>query len=257
MRVKEKDRYPNKEIDIILLSCNRKDNTKKTIDKLYSRVKDVSKIRLIVVDNKSVDGTYEMLRDYKERGLVNVLLSSPDDSTISESYNIGFASVKSEYFIMAQDDIDIPKLEPKDVIEQLQDLMEKYPEQVGIGCLIERIPNLNLSKGNSDLIPARKSLSAYFRIQTKKDFEEMGMLNPKKTWDDLNFQVRAREVLGKDCSWSRNIYCSHKRGYCKDRGYLTKPRKWGVGIHSRECQDWIVKPYPEVDPLTNKPLSNK
>ena len=257
MIVPKEKQYPNTKISIVLLTCNRKDNTKETIDQLYKRVKYPEKIHLIVVDNNSVDGTYKLLQEYKEKGMVDVLISSPDDSTISESYNIGFKCVESEYWIAQQDDITIPKLEPKDVIEQLIDLMEKYPKQVGIGLRIQRIPNLSLKNGNSDLIPARKSLSAYFRIQTKEDFIRMGMLNPKKIWDDVNFQMRVRGVLEKDCSWTRNIYADHSRGYCKDRGYLVKPRKWGTGIHSREHQDWIDRPYPEINPITNIPINKK
>lgn len=115
---------------------------------------------------------------------------------------------------------------------------------------------MDWSKGNEDLAPARKALSAYFRIQTIDGFNKMGMLNPKKAWDDLNFQERVRNVLNKDCSWAKNIWADHSRGYCEDRGYKVKPRKWGMpgGIHSRMNQAIKEKPYPEIDPLTNIPI---
>jgi GT2 family glycosyltransferase len=243
--------YPIEKIDIILLSCNRTKDTKKTIDDLYKRVLYPEKIRLIVVDNCSIDGTYKMLQEYKEKGKVDILISSPEDSTISEAYNMGFACVESKYFICMQDDITIPQLKPKDVIEQLQDLMEKYPKQAGIGCRIQHIPNM---KHNivDELSPARKSLSAYFRIQRKDEFYIMGMLNPKKDWDDINFQIRVREVLRKDCSWANKLYCDHSRGHKPNRGYNVKMRRWGVPgtIHSRTS---LIQ-YEEIDPETNVPL---
>jgi glycosyltransferase involved in cell wall biosynthesis len=245
------NKYPNSKIDIILLSCNRKENTKETIDKLYERVLSPNKIRLIVVDNCSVDGTYKLLQEYKKKGKIDVLMSSPDDSTISEAYNLGFKSVKSDYFICMQDDVTIPMFKDKDVIERLQELLDKYPEQSGVGCRIQHIPNM---KHNiiDEITPARKALSAYFRICRKDDFEKMGMLNPKKDWDDFNFVVRVREVLKKDCSWSNRLYCDHSRGHKLNRGYNVKSRRWGVSgtIHSRTS---LIE-YEPIDEITNVPL---
>jgi len=247
--------YPQSKIDIILLSCNRVENTKKTIDRIYYALKYPEMINLIVVDNESVDGTYEYLQEEVKNGRVHILETCPDVDPITKAYNIGFKHVTSDYFLMSQDDIDIPRLEQKDVIEQLIDLMEKYPDHGGIGLRIERIPNMNWSLGNEDLAPARKALSCYFRIQRKEDYEKMGMLNERKAWDDINFLERMR-ACGKECSWTKNIWCSHARGYCLDRAYLVKPRKWGWagGIHSRMNQAIFRKPYPRVDVDTCIPL---
>jgi FkbM family methyltransferase len=245
--------YPISTIDIILLSCNRIDNTKKTIDRLYHSIKYPDKIRLIVVDNESIDGTFEYLKEEKNNGRVCALETCPSDKPITMAYNIGFKHVQSELMIMMQDDIDIPELEPKDIIEQLIDLMNKYQEAGSIGCRIQRIPNLDWNKGNEDLLPARKAASAYFRISRRDDYIKMGMLNDRKDWDDINFCSRTRS-LDKECYWTKNLWCSHERGYCEDRGYKIKPRRWGIGIHSRTRQAHIDKPYPIIDPKTCVPL---
>jgi len=60
------------------------------------------------------------------------------------------------------------------------------------------------------------------------------------------------------CSWANNLWADHSRGYCFDRGYTVKPRKWGwqddaVGSHRRN-QAIEQKPYPKIDPKTNIPL---
>ena len=251
MRIPKEKQYPNVPISIILLTCNRKDNARITINELYKRVKYSDKIHLIVVDDESTDGTLELLREKKKEGKIDVLIESKNFKNVSLAYNEGFKYVKSDYFICTQDDITPPKLEPKDVIEQLQDLMEKYPDHGGIGCRIERIQNMHWEEG--DLSRARKSLAAYFRIQTKEDYEKMGML-PSRDWDDVAFLGRVRKVLKKECSWSTHLWASHARGYGKDRGYLVLPKKWGIGIHSRDKQDYERKPYPEIDPITNVPL---
>lgn len=251
-RVHPNNRYPNKTIDIIMLSANRKECTEKTIDYIYDRVEYPDKIKLIVVDDESVDGTVEMLKQKKKDGKVNILLNS-GNNTISAAYNAGFAYVKSEYFLMMQNDIRAPKLNP-DFIVQFQNLMEKYPEQAGIGAKIERVPNMDWTLGNKDLVPARKALSAYCRIQLRDDYRRMGMLNSQKTWDDINFLYKVREVLKMDCSWAKNIWCSHKMGYAPNRNYKIVPRKWGFGHLARMNQAIEKKPYPKVDEFTNIPL---
>ena len=247
--------YPESKIDIILLSCNRVKNTMQTIDRLYYALKYPGLINLIVVDNESIDGTYEYLQKELKNGRVHILETCPDVDPITKAYNIGFKHVASDYFIMMQDDIDIPKLEPRDIIEQLIELIEKHPEQGGIGCRIERIPNMNWDLGNEDLAPARKALSCYFRIQRKSDYEKMGMLDEHKSWDDINFLEKIRKI-GLEGSWAKNLWCSHARGYCLDRAYTVKPRKWGWagGIHSRMNQAIFKKPYPAVDSDTCVPL---
>ena len=247
--------YPNNKIDIILLTCNRKDITKKTIEDLYERVNYPDKIRLIVVDDESVDGTTEMLRELKGQDLIDILIESKEHKNICMGYNEGFKHIKSEYFICMQDDITIPKLEPKDVIEQLIDFMEKYPDHGGIGCRIQHIPNMNWQPG--DLTPARKSLSAYFRISRKSDFEDSENPFGRRDWDDQAFVSIIRNKKGMECSWANNLWCDHSRGYCEDRGYKVLPRKWGTGIHSRTTQSYTRKPYPKIDPLTNIPLQGE
>jgi len=238
--------------DVVLITCNRVERTSVTIDELYKRLK--TPFRLIVVDNESVDGTYEYLKMEKENGRVHVLDTCPGKLPITMSYNIGFKHVESSYVLTMQDDITVPDLDPC-VIQQLIALMEKYPEYGGIGCRIQRIPNIDWNKGNEDLVPARKALSAYFRISRKSDIDKLGE-NPFgiRQWDDLAFVQQIRGKLGMECGWAKNIWCDHSRGYCQDRGYTVKPRKWGSGIHSRVTQDWVEKPYPPIDSKTCKPI---
>lgn len=252
MRILSEDTYPNKTIDIVLLTCNRCKIAEESINDIYDRVKHPDKIRLIVVDDESVDDTPQMLERMKQEGKVHVLISAPS-TNICQAYNRGFEHVQSPYFLMMQEDIRIPRLEPKDVIEQMIDLMEKYSNAGGIGCRIERIPNMNWALGNEDLAPARKSLSCYFRIQTKEDYINMGKLNEGRGWDDVNFFHRIT-AMGREAWWAKNLWCSHARGYAPNRNYNVKPRSWGFNHLSRMNQAIERKPYPKVHPDTNVPL---
>jgi GT2 family glycosyltransferase len=244
-------------ISIILLTSNRKDFSKKTIDGFYERLVNTQFIHLIVIDNNSQDGTVEMLKEYEANGKIQklILLGEGETVNISNAYNLGFKYVESEYFVTGQDDIIIPKLEP-DVVEQLISLMEKYPDVGSIACLIQRVPNLQTDTSNEDLISARKALSSYFRIQRKSDFEKMGD-NPFSTrdWDDIGTLNNIREKLKKEGYWAKNLYCNHL-GYTTDnRGYPSGyKRMWGW---NNRKSDNKRKPYPEIDPLTNVPLPNQ
>lgn len=233
-------------IDIILITCNRLHFLKQTIRSLYDRLE--TPFSLIVIDDQSIDGTVEYLEALKKAGRLKVFISDKHRN-ICESYNEGFKYVESEYFITMQDDIIIPKLKP-DVIQQLLKLIKDNPDYGGIGCRIQRIPNVNWNV-EGEIVPARKALSAYFRIQKKSVIEKVGFGN--RDWDDIAFVQLVRDKLGMKVGWAKNLWCDHL-GYCKDRGYLVKPRRWGTGMHSRTNQDYILKPYPVVDPITNEPI---
>lgn len=235
-------------IDIILLTCNRKELSKQTIDELYSRT--CTPFRLIVVDNHSEDGTAELLKDYKARGLINELELLQIPIRISEAYNLGFRYIQSEYFLTMQDDIIVPKLEP-DIIQQLIGLMKKYPKHGGIGCRIQRIPNINWNLGNEDLVPARKALSAYCRIQRKSDIAKVGF--GTRLWDDLAFVTGIRERLGLEVSWAKNLWCNHLGHNAPNRGYNILPRTRARAEYQRYIEQPVYK-YPEVDPDTNMPI---
>lgn len=239
---------------IILLTCNRKKFSKRTIDGFYERLINPHFIHLIVIDNNSTDGTVELLKEYEFDGKIDklILLGEDEVVNVSNAYNTCFKYVESEFFFTAQDDIVIPKLEP-DVAEQLIMLLEKNSEAAMVASRIQRIPNLQVNMGNEDLIPARRALSAYFRVQRQSEFKKMGE-NPfsTKKWDDVGTLINVREKLGKEGYWARNLYCDHL-GYMSDnRGYpadYVNKFAW-----STRKSDNIRKPYPKIDPLTNVPL---
>ena len=241
-----------KPIYIIITTCNRKHFIKSTIDALYDRLENPEFIQLIVVDDSSTDGTLEYLQEMKETGKIYKIISMDFDN-LCEMYNEGFKHVKSEYFIVTQDDLIIPKLKP-DVVEQLIALMKKYPNQGGISCRIQHIPNMEWLEG--DLTPARKGLAAYFRIQKRSDMMIANGFGNRQR-DEISFSSQLSKI-GKKTSWANNLWCNHI-GHCVDRGYEIKPRKWGTGIHSRmlKKRDIERKPYPKIDLITNKPIKGE
>jgi len=242
-----------KPIDIILLTCNRKELSKQTIEELHKRT--TTPFRLIVLDNDSYDGTKEMLQElYKDGKIYKLILLDKDKATrnLAKTYTMCLEYVESEYFLMMQDDVIIPHLEP-DVIQQLIDLMEKYPEYGGIGLRIQRISNVNWL--DEEITPARKALSAYCRIQKKEDVENMGGFS-KKDWDDVGFVDKMRDEYGKKCGWTTNLWANHTGYMIKNMGY-PEGHKRGWGWSDAKLTNYLRKPYPKTDDKTNVPLPNE
>ena len=234
-------------INIILTTCNRLDFTRQSIEALKERL--TTPYRLIIVDNESNDGTLEYLLELEknEPDIYKVIVPS-GHKTISEAQDIGFQFVDGKYFIIMQDDIIIPKLEP-DVIQHLIALMEANPDYAGISSRIQYIPNVNWSNGN--LSEPSTALSAYFRINRTSDVKVMGGLG-KRPRDDKEFLRRVKSI-GKRCGWANNLWCNHLGHGIKDRGYKEYKRKWGVRADGT-MNDGRQSPYPEINPITNIPL---
>lgn len=242
---------------IILLTSNRKEFSQKTIDGYYERLINPHFIHLIVIDNNSQDGTVDMLRKYEKEGKIHklILLGEGEAVNISNAYNMGFQYVESEYFVTGQDDIVISKLEP-DLFERLVELMEKYPNAGMMATRIQRIPNLLVNESDDYVIPSRRALSAYFRVQRKSDFEKMGE-NPFSTrdWDDIGTLENVRNKLGKEGYWAKDLWCDHLGYTTENRGYPDGyKRMWGW---NNRASDNKRKPYPQIDPLTCKPLDGQ
>ena len=237
-------------IDILLLTCNRGHLSKRTIDGIIERTR--TPYRLIVIDNNSTDDTVDILKKFDSENKIHklILLDKEHTVNIAGAYNIGLEYVESEYFMTMQDDVIVPDVEP-DWIQQLIALMEKNPGHGGIGCRIQRIPNMKWLDG--DLTPARRSLSAYARIQKKSDIDKLQDGFGLRDWDDLAFVSQVRGKLKKECSWANNLWCNHIGHAVENRGYPDGyKRMWGWD--KNRVLDFTHKPYPQIDPKTNKPL---
>ena len=232
-------------LDIILITYNRLHLLKKSIEALYQRTR--TPFRLIIVDNTSEDGTRDYLKELaiKNENIGLILLDKAVN--ICMAYNEGFKQVESELFITMQDDVIIPQLKP-DIIQKLVDLINKYPEQGGIACRVQKIPNVEWTDG--DLSPARKALSSYFRIQRKEDVIKMGGFGDR-WWDDLAFATQVRSI-GKKVSWATNLWCNHTGYMIHNKGYGKRNRKWGWS--ESRMTVYLKKPYPPINPKTNVPI---
>jgi len=112
-------------IDIVIVSCERLDFTKKSVTMLHERTR--TPYKLIVVDNGSADGSAEWLVDALGEGLVDELLLLDENCGIHWAWNAGLDMVDSARFVTTDNDIICPDLEP-DWLSQLISLMDRNPD---------------------------------------------------------------------------------------------------------------------------------
>lgn len=99
----------------VLTSWNRKDVVRANL--LSLRAQRLPFHQVIVVDNHSTDGTFEMLaQEFPE---VTAVVTPHSGYGACETFNIGFACVRTEFTAILDDDVELPP-------EWLEKLIEKF-----------------------------------------------------------------------------------------------------------------------------------
>jgi len=135
-------------IDIVMVTFNRLEFLKKTIDAINENTKHP--YRIIVVDNNSSDGTCKWLVLAKGVGLISEYLLLDKNLGLATGLSEGFKLVKSEYFVATQDDLIPPDLDPC-WLERLVDLFKKYEKDYGgIAMLSKRLLNKDYEQNSTN-----------------------------------------------------------------------------------------------------------
>lgn len=241
-----------KQIDIILLTCNRIKFLKQVIESFEERLK--TKFRLIIINNNSKDGTTEYLNDKKETAEYPIILlhrKEGEELVGSRANTEGLKYIESEYFITTQDDLLVPDLSPC-VIQQLIDLMERYPE-CGAICLRDQSMRRK-PIGDEEIIFNIGACPAWFRLQRKSDFDSVGGFGIAKRWEDTEI-LSICNKFGKKAGFASNLWVNNI-GLAIDRGYPSWYLKEKEGDKRFE---WIRNEkkqfkLKQIDPITNQPV---
>lgn len=210
-------------IDIVVVTFNRLEFTKKMIEYLYSRTE--TPVRLIVVDNNSTDGTQDFLYEMKKQGKVHHLILLEENYGIHMAKNYGLALVRSEpYYIDTDNDLLCADLEP-DWIERLVALMDKYPNYGAISCRPQVLVGRSGEEFNVDEEVVKFShVGAHLRIMRTDDVRRAG--GWEKTWEakrnhEDSFIANALSNIGLDVGYAKAVRCFHMFG--KNWGYEDLP----------------------------------
>jgi len=241
-------------IDIILLTCNRIALLKQVITAFGERLK--TPYHLIVVNNNSQDGTTKYLDELKETSNYPIILihrARGEELPSSFANTEAMKYVRSEYFITTQDDLIIPHLEP-DVLQQMIDLMKRHPE---CGALALRDQNMKRHPlGDEEIFYNILACPAWFRMQRKSDMESIGGFGEVTRWED-SAMVKMCIRMGKKAGFASNLWCNDI-GLDGNRGYPD----WHIkNMLGNKRFEWVAnnkrqRPRREIDPKTNKPITN-
>jgi len=212
-------------IDIVLVTYNRIKFTQSAIEAIHKRT--TTSHRLIVVDNNSNDGTIDLLREYKAKGIIYHLILLGRNYGIHMAKNYGLNLVRSEpYYIDTDNDLLCAKLEP-DWIQQLITLMDKYPEYGAIACR----PQVLVGRSGDEFDKANDVLEtnhngAHLRIMRTRAVKDVG--GWEKTWDanrnhEDSYIASKLHGIQLKVGYASNVRCWHLFG--ENWGYYNIPKE--------------------------------
>jgi len=244
----------NKEISIVVLTCNRVKFLKQVIKYFEERLR--SPYRLIVINNYSKDGTNEYLEKLKNDAKYPIEIihnKDGEEKGLCAAYTQSLPLIKSEVFITTQDDLLIPHLEP-DVLIQLMDLFDRNSE---CGAICLRTNNMARGPvGNEELIYNVRTCPGVFRIQRKSDMLKIGSFGIARRWEDSEM-CKIMNNFGKRVAISSNLWV-RDLGLEEDRGYPKWYRESVKGNFNRNfewvAKNRVVRNVGKVDFKTHKPI---
>lgn len=235
-------------IDIILVTYKRLHLLKRTVKAIYRRTKYPH--RLWVVNNGGDDETATWLKRAKLHGYVHDYILA-DNGGQAQGQNLGLDKVQSKYFVVTQDDLVPPDLQPC-WLERLLHLAGKYPEYAGISMRIERIRHRDVDE-NKELIESPTSLAAVFRIMRLEDAKCIDGFGKRPHWESTEF-MRRTKPLKKKLAVATHLYASHIGFMPKNKGFAEGFTDYKTYSPERVTQG-EDQPYPDIDPKTNIPLN--
>jgi len=199
-------------VDIVMVSYQRFDFTKKSIQYIKERTK--TPYRLIVVDNCSDLEIQQKLFNLKQNGYIQHLILLEENYGIHMAKNYGLSLVRSErYYIDTDNDLLCPNLEP-DWITSLVGLMDKYPKYGAIACR----PQVLVGRGGHefdgpDEVVKFNHLGAHLRIMRTDVVRKVG--GWEKNWTaNRNHEDKYISTLlqdeGYDVGYAKNVRCFHQ-----------------------------------------------
>lgn len=230
--------------DIILVSFNRLNFLKKTIEAINERT--TSEFRLIVIDNHSEQDVIDYLKWAKLVGMVHEVVFLEENVGQAMSQNIGFKMVTSKYFVLTQNDLICPKLSP-DWLSRLIHLMEENTEAGCISMRINRTRRVPISE-NSSLIRNYKTIPAVFRIHRTEDTLLLGE-NPFGSalhWESSSCAEAMRKI-GKKFYMSTKIYADHFSFSFENKGYEKEETEYHTYSGIEKNNQGELQPYADND----------
>lgn len=203
------------ELDIILITYNRKDLLEKTFEQIFAEDSPIRDFPITILDNKSTDGTSEFIEEYKQKfpNIIHII----NRRNIGGNANIvrAFEMVSRKYFWILCDDDDYDWTywnEIEDAIAHNKDVILTEHLTKGSDLPIEVIVNeLNFLPAGiykSEIISGDVIQNAYANIYNSFPHQALvaEAVNTNRT-----FFVPKHTILIQNVDKGEN--CGYKRGY--------------------------------------------
>lgn len=212
-------------VDIIILTYHRLPYLKELVWMIKERTE--YPYRLIVVDNRSRDGTKRWIKKMHRKGEIWKYVFMKRNEYMTNAFAEGFKKVESDLFIVTQDDVIPPETKPC-WLTRMVELIKNNKEYVSISMgyrnisferhLCEQFGGFKM-KNEIDLIA--RYASACGRIQRKDDFTRFvnneRYRNGKTTGESHSYGRFMRKLIKKKTGEAVKIICQHLE--TKNKGY--------------------------------------
>jgi GT2 family glycosyltransferase len=117
-------------LSIIILTWNSKDYIEKCLDSIYRFIKDIS-FEVIVVDNASIDGTIEILDEYKlkNKNLKCIFLNKNHGTTYPR--NLAIKKANGDYVLFLDSDTEL--------VMDIENLLNDFDKFENVGAVAPRL----------------------------------------------------------------------------------------------------------------------
>lgn len=250
-------------VSILITSFNRLELLKKTIRLINERT--FYPFRIIVIDNNSVDGSVDYLKNAKVNGYIFDHIFLEENIGQSQALNKGFKLVEwwenehrrpsNDFIISSNEDIFPPMLGQENCwLTQMIDILERNePEYGGICQRIQRTPRNEIDE-KSEIIYCPKGFPSVFRLMRRSDLRGLGddPFGKLRKWDSNTSGDKYKTQIKKKYGFTTHIYADHAGFELENKGFIEGIETFTVAANKlNERND---KPYPDIDPLTNEPI---
>ncbi len=99
----------DKKISVIIATYNRKDLLQRCIFSILEQVYPKDKYEVIIVDDASTDGTYEIMQELVSNNNANLFYHRKERGGAPSALNVGIKKAKGEIFAFIDDDVVVKK----------------------------------------------------------------------------------------------------------------------------------------------------
>jgi GT2 family glycosyltransferase len=145
------------DVSIIIVSYNTKEYLKKCIDSMIESIGERLTYEIIVVDNKSNDGTAEELSKQKERFKNLTTIENSKNVGFSKANNIGVKKAKGRYILFLNPDTVVYK----ETIYHMVKFMDENKKAGAATCFV-KLPNGELDEAAHRGFPTPWNAFSYF-----------------------------------------------------------------------------------------------